>query len=36
MVEPSELPAVLDRPASSPVKLVDEFLWIRITRGLPA
>jgi hypothetical protein len=35
-VEPSELPAVLDRPASSPVKLVDEFLWIRITRGLPA
>ncbi len=35
-VEPSELPAALDRPASSPVKIVDEFLWIRITRGLPA
>ena len=35
-VEPSELPAALERPASSPVKLVDEFLWIRITRGLPA
>ena len=35
-VEPSELPASLDRPASSPVKIVDEFLWIRITRGLRA
>jgi hypothetical protein len=35
-VEPSALPAVLDRPESSPVKLVDEFLWIRITRGRPA
>ena len=35
-VEPSELPAELDRPASSPVKIVDEFLWVRITRGLPA
>jgi hypothetical protein len=35
-VEPSELPATLDRPASSPVKIVDEFLWIRITRNLPA
>ncbi len=33
-VEPSELPAALDRPASSPVKIVDEFLWIRITRSL--
>lgn len=33
-VEPSALPAVLDRPASSPAKIVDEFLWIRITRGL--
>jgi hypothetical protein len=31
-VEPSELPAELDRPASSPAKIVDEFLWIRITR----
>jgi hypothetical protein len=35
-VEPSDLSAALDRPASSPVKLVDEFLWVRITRGLPA
>ncbi len=35
-VEPSELPAELDRPASSPVKIVDEFLWVRITRNLPA
>jgi hypothetical protein len=35
-VEPSELPAALDRPASSPVKIVDEFLWVRITRRLPA
>ena len=35
-VEPSELPAALDRPASSPVKIVDEFLWVRITRGLTA
>ena len=35
-VEPSELPAALDRPASTPVKIVDEFLWVRVTRGLPA
>jgi len=35
-VEPSELSAALDRPASSPVKIVDEFLWIRITRAVPA
>ena len=35
-VEPSELPAALDRPTSSPAKIVDEFLWIRVTRGLPA
>jgi hypothetical protein len=34
-VQPSELPAALNRPASSPVKIVDEFLWIRITRDLP-
>ena len=31
-VGPSELPSALDRPASSPAKIVDEFLWIRITR----
>jgi hypothetical protein len=35
-VDPSELPAALDRPASSPVKIVDEFLWVRVTRNLPA
>jgi hypothetical protein len=35
-VEPSELPAALDRPTSSPVKIVDEFLWMRVTRDLPA
>jgi hypothetical protein len=35
-IEPSELPAAFGRPASSPAKIVDEFLWIRITRGLPA
>ena len=29
----SELPELLGRPGSSPPKLVDEFLWIRITRG---
>lgn len=28
------LPAALGRPRSSPPKLVDEYLWIRITRGL--
>jgi hypothetical protein len=33
-VEPSALPAALDRPASTPAKIVDEFLWIRITRDL--
>ncbi len=32
-VQPSELPAALDRPASSPAKIVDEFLWMGITRG---
>jgi hypothetical protein len=35
-VEPSQLPAALDRPTSTPVKIVDELLWVRITRGLPA
>lgn len=30
----SGLPAVLGRPESPPPKLVDEYLWIRITRGL--
>ncbi len=27
-----ELPGLLGRPESSPPKLVDEYLWIRITR----
>ncbi len=31
----SELPELLGRPWSSPPKLVDEFLWIRVTRGGP-
>jgi hypothetical protein len=35
-VEPSELPAALGRGASSPAKIVDEFLWIRITRDRSA
>jgi hypothetical protein len=35
-IQPSELPAALDRPASSPAKIVDEFLWIRITRDRSA
>src|SRR5215475_6932072 len=30
----SDLPEILHRPESSPPKLVDEFLWIRITKGL--
>jgi len=29
----SELPELLGRPGSSPPKLIDEFLWIRVTRG---
>ena len=32
--EVDELPSLLDRPNSSPPKLIDEYLWIRITRGL--
>lgn len=28
------LPGLLGRPYSSPPKIVDEFLWIRITRGI--
>jgi hypothetical protein len=33
-VSVSELPKILGRPRSSPPKLVDEFLWIKITKGL--
>jgi len=29
----SELPELLGRPGSSPPKLIDQFLWIRVTRG---
>jgi len=29
----ARLPELLGRPGSSPPKLVDEFLWIRVTRG---
>jgi hypothetical protein len=29
-----DLPASLGRPASTPAKLVDEYLWTKITRGL--
>jgi len=29
----SDLPAVLDRPESSPSKLVHEYLWIRIMKA---
>jgi hypothetical protein len=35
-IEPSALPTALGRPQSSAAKIVDEFLWIRITRGRPA
>ena len=27
------LPAALGRPASSPARIVDEYLWMRLTRG---
>jgi hypothetical protein len=30
---PRTLSALLGRPASSPAKLVDEYLWLRVTRG---
>ena len=29
----ADLPAVLGRPSSSPARIVDEFLWLRLTRG---
>ena len=29
------LPAALGRPEGSAVKIVDEYLWMRITRGTP-
>src|SRR5918995_1206163 len=31
-----QIPTLLGRPASSPVKLIDEHNWVRITRGLEA
>lgn len=33
-VEVHSLPDVLERPSSTPAKLVDEYLWTRITRNL--
>ena len=32
-VSVSDLPAVLDRPMSSPPKLIEEYLWMRITKA---
>jgi len=32
-VEVADLPVHVGRPASSPPKLIDEYLWMRITRG---
>jgi hypothetical protein len=32
-VEIADLPAHVGRPASSPPKLIDEYLWMKITRG---
>jgi hypothetical protein len=32
-VDVVELPALCGRPGSTPAKMVDEYLWIRITRG---
>jgi hypothetical protein len=31
----AELPSLVGRPESSPPKLIDEYLWMRITRGAP-
>lgn len=28
-----ELPALVGRPESSPPELIDEYLWMRVTRG---
>jgi hypothetical protein len=33
-VEVEELPAKLHRPTSTPAKLIDEYLWVKITRSL--
>jgi hypothetical protein len=32
-VEVDELPARLGRPGATPARLVDEYLWLRVTRG---
>jgi hypothetical protein len=32
-IAPDELPSRLGRPASTPAKLIDEYLWLRATRG---
>lgn len=33
-VATEDLPALVGRPGSSPPKLIDEYLWMRITRGI--
>ena len=33
-VDVSELPSAVGRPTSSAVKIIDEYLWIRVTKGL--
>jgi len=35
-IAPGDLPAHVGRPGSSPPKLIDEYLWIRITRRIAA
>ncbi len=32
----AEIPALIGRPDSSPVKLIDEYNWVKITRGFEA
>jgi hypothetical protein len=33
-VEVEQLPGTLSRPHSTPAKIIDEYLWVKITRGL--
>ena len=33
-VPPDQLPTLLNRPNSTPAKIVDEYLWVKITRSL--
>jgi hypothetical protein len=32
-MEPSQLPAALGRPRTTAARLVDEYLWLALTRG---